>query len=147
MKERILATALSAALLFTGTLRAANADNWVLNDTLHPHGKARSTAALHVDARSCGADHDGSFYQSELPSMQQCLASHGWKLSRVTGRRSPRTAQAGLSDYSPIEYPSGNDTSQAQFDQTQQEINQTVINTEQMNNDMMMQQQIQQMNQ
>ena len=148
MKEKILATALGTALLFAGSLRAANAETWVFRDALHPHGHTRSMATKYADARSCGAvDNGRSFVQEEQSNMQQCMQSHGWTLARVIGRPSPRAAPALVDNGAPVEYPSSDDSSRVQFDQTQQEINQTIINTEQMNNDQMMQQQIQQMNQ
>ena len=52
MKRTMMATALSTALLFTGTLKAAKAD------MPRPSGAARSMAAKHADACTRGtADH------------------------------------------------------------------------------------------
>ena len=45
MKEKLLATALSATMLFAASLRTANAETWVSRDVLRPHGHDRSTAA------------------------------------------------------------------------------------------------------
>ncbi|KJC59396.1 hypothetical protein UP10_17970 [Bradyrhizobium sp. LTSPM299] len=45
MKEKLLATALSATMLFAASLRTANAETWVSKDILRPHGHDRSMAA------------------------------------------------------------------------------------------------------
>ncbi|KJC35842.1 hypothetical protein UP09_32160 [Bradyrhizobium sp. LTSP885] len=45
MKDKLLATALSATMLFAASLRTANAETWVSKDMLRPHGNDRSTTA------------------------------------------------------------------------------------------------------
>ncbi|WP_426442915.1 hypothetical protein [Bradyrhizobium genosp. P] len=45
MKEKLLATALSATLLFAGSLRTANAETSAFRDALRPDGHGRSATS------------------------------------------------------------------------------------------------------
>ena len=153
MKHTIIATAISTALLFTGTLQAAKADTWVFKDMQRPNGHERSMAAKRADGRKCGADRGGrSFSDARAPDMQSCMSTYGWALDHVIPDPPSRHARASVADdYSPspqIDNSSNDDWVRRQQDQDnlQQMINnQQMLDSQQMQNDQMFQQQQQQM--
>jgi hypothetical protein len=149
MKHTIIATAISTALLFTGSLQAAKADTWVFKDMLRPNGHERSMSAKRADARKCGADRSGrSFSDTRAPNMQSCMFNHRWTLSQIIPDPPSRHARVPDNDYSPpVDNSSAfDDSAQRQFEQTQQMLNtQQMINDQQMVNNQMMQDQTQQM--
>src|ERR1700737_3802233 len=102
MKHTIIATAISTALLFTGSLQAAKADTWVCKDMLRPNGHERSMSAKRADARKCGADRSGrSFSDTRAPNMQSCMFNHRWTLSQIIPDPPSRHARVPDNDYSP----------------------------------------------
>jgi hypothetical protein len=125
---------------------AANADTWVMKDTLRPNGHDRPMAAKRTDARQCGATRAGrTFSDNDAPNMQQCMLARGWALDHIIpdppSRHARRPADSG---YEP---PPQIDNSMADQHRQIQEKNdsQQMINNQQMLNDQNFQQQQQQM--
>jgi hypothetical protein len=153
MKHTIIATAISTALLFTGTLQAAKADTWVFKDMQRPNGHDRSLAIKRADARKCGADRSGrSFSDTRAHNMQDCMFALGWTLDHVIPDPPSPHARASVANDSspspPIDTSSNDDWVRRQQDQDnlQQMLNtQQMINDQQMMNNQMMQDQTQQM--